>query len=287
MSSDEVTFEMIMERIGELVTRRDDVVSVGVFGSRARVSRPADKWSDLDLLLFVTAPDAWLQDRDWIQSIGECLIDFYEPAVFGAGIEIRVLFQGFLDVDFLLFPVREIDRILGRAEVSDWLRSGSYALADKDGRLTERIHACSRQSDALKSAPLTVDLCNLTADFFFHVVWAAKKLMRGETLVAKNCCDTYMKKLLLRLLAINQRAKDGTCDVPAEEARFFEQWAGEDIASRFLSIYATYNKQDIMRSIAATAELFSEVAKETGKLLGQEYPFRFENNAMMFLESHR
>jgi hypothetical protein len=36
-----------------------------VVGSRARTDHPADRWSDLDLLLFTTAPDAYAADDPW------------------------------------------------------------------------------------------------------------------------------------------------------------------------------------------------------------------------------
>src|SRR5207244_90365 len=37
-------------------------------------------------------------------------------------------------------------------------------------------------------------------DFWYHAVWNARKLRRGELFVAKNACDGYLKALVLRML---------------------------------------------------------------------------------------
>ncbi len=278
------TFDTIQKRVEAVCASRDDIISAGVFGSRARKVRPADRWSDLDLLLFVTEPELFLRESEWLHSVGRPLIDFHETGLFGSGVERRVLFEGYLDVDFVFFPADAFEQVMTNKGASSWVRSGFSLIVDKDGRLSEMLaRRAARLPESEQSGP--IDFQNLVADYFFHVVWAAKKLMRGEILVAKNCCDTYMKKLLLRLLSANVAAKGGTPHIPGDEARFFEQWAGDAITAKFSSIYATYDRENILGAIQATTEVFSDLAKETAALLGQEYPAGYEVAAMAFLKS--
>jgi aminoglycoside 6-adenylyltransferase len=227
------TFAVIRDRVKEIAVSREDIISVAVFGSQARDARPADEWSDLDLLMFVTDPEVFLRESDWLESIGDPLIDFHESGLFGFGVERRVLFQEYLDVDFLLFPENELRRIFDIRDVAHWLESGLYVLIDKDGRLSGILRAVSERAPEPERPRPAIDYRNMIGDFYFHVVWAAKKLMRGEILVAKNCCDNYMKGILLRLLAANVAAKGGAQEVPADKARYFEQWAGDETAAAF------------------------------------------------------
>lgn len=46
------------------------------------------------------------------------------------------------------------------------------------------------------------EFLNLTNDFYFHNIWAAKKLLRGELWSAKMCVDAYLKNYLLKMIEL-------------------------------------------------------------------------------------
>src|SRR5512140_1492030 len=50
---------------------RADVRAAVVVGSRARRDHPADEWSDLDLIVYITDPQPYACDETWLDEIAE------------------------------------------------------------------------------------------------------------------------------------------------------------------------------------------------------------------------
>ena len=183
-----------------------------IVGSRARVdkSHPGDEWSDLDLVLFVTNPTQYLETTEWLTKIGNPWLTFIESTGAGQGMERRVLFEGGLDVDFAIFPVDLIDQMAATsipADVADTLRRGVAVLLDKDG-LWQRLQFSPQESYA-PQPPTPAEFLELVNDFWYHAVWTAKKLRRGELWTAKGCSDNYMKWQLLQMVEWHAHASQG------------------------------------------------------------------------------
>lgn len=47
-----ISYEIIIERVISWAKDREDIKAIVIIGSRARDNVPADKWSDLDLVIF-------------------------------------------------------------------------------------------------------------------------------------------------------------------------------------------------------------------------------------------
>src|SRR3712207_4474218 len=63
--------------------RQAPVRAAAVVGSRARTDRPADEWSDLDLVVVVTDPQPYLTTTDWLAQIAVPHLTFLEPTAIG------------------------------------------------------------------------------------------------------------------------------------------------------------------------------------------------------------
>jgi aminoglycoside 6-adenylyltransferase len=66
-------------------------------------------------------------------------------------------------------------------------------LLDKDGVLRS-LPALAELAATAPPPPLPTEAAflNQISDFWYHALWAARKLRRGELLVAKQCCDSYL-----------------------------------------------------------------------------------------------
>ena len=64
----------------------------------------------------------------------------------------------------------------------------------------------------------------LAHDFWYHALWTAKKLRRGEVYTALLCLDGYLKVRLVVLLGWHARAVDPSVDT-WHAGRFLERWA--------------------------------------------------------------
>jgi aminoglycoside 6-adenylyltransferase len=245
-----------------------------IIGSRARTdNHPADEWSDLDIVMFVTNPEHYLTRPGWIEEIGNPWLTFIEPAGAGQGMERRVLFEGGLDTDFAFIPVNLIHQMeeMGLpSDVADILRRGVEVLFDKDG-LWERLQV-PRQESQSPQPPSQAEFLELVNDFWYHAVWTAKKLRRGELWVAKGCSDNYMKSQLLRMVEWHARARNGWDYDIWHKGRFLEQWASHQFVKALPDVFAYYDREDLWRGLLATMDLFRWLTVETAERLDFSYP---------------
>jgi aminoglycoside 6-adenylyltransferase len=268
-----MTMDALMERIFAWAENCPEVRAAIIIGSQARTDRPADRWSDLDLVLVVPDPAFLLARTDWLDAIAPHWLTFLEPTATGDGTERRVLFEGGLDVDFVPIPLEAIEQIIARGWPEDavgTLRRGMRIALDKDS-LTERLPPLPAETNMFV-APSQAEFGELVSDFVYHAVWTAKKLRRGELATAKSCLDSYMKRRLLRMMEWHARATRGDSVDTWHEGRFLELWADPRAIEGLRQAFAHYDEADVRRALFATLELFRWLAVETAETWGYAYP---------------
>jgi aminoglycoside 6-adenylyltransferase len=300
------TYEHLLERFVSWASAQPDIGTALVIGSQARTTRPADAWSDLDLVVTVTTPERYLTDADWLNAIGNPCITFVERT--GNDSERRVLFEGGLDVDFVLLSRRKLQlltRVLrlrrqfpsvfgllpkpaahqitqGIATFANVVRRGTRVLIDKDG-IVEQLLLVTAES--LSPHPPTQDaFLNLINDFWYHAVWTAKKLRRGELWTAKGCSDVYMKGQLLQVIEWHACTTQGWAHDTWHAGRFLEQWADSRVVRELYGVFAYYDENDLWRGLAATMDLFRWVAVETAAHLTYPYPTAVDEHATQLVQ---
>jgi aminoglycoside 6-adenylyltransferase len=256
-----MTVEAFLEQITAWAGEQPDVRAVFLVGSQARRVVPADELSDVDLVLVVDDPAAYVESAGWLEAFGRPLLTFFEPTPLGGLVERRVLFDSGLEVDFNLAPAAGMTALLADPEAMAVVARGYRILHDELGLGTGFANAASVESNALTAC----QLAQLSHDFWYHALWAAKKLRRGETYVAKQACDGYLKSLLVQLLTINAR----TSGVDTwHQGRFLERWAAPADLVELGASYAHYDSADIARAIKATAAMFERLERELADHLG-------------------
>lgn len=279
-----------MDHLIEQITRwgmlRSDIRSLTVVGSRARVDRPADQWSDLDLLLVTTDPQPYLVSGDWLDDIAPVRLTFLEATAVGNLVERRVLFDGAHDVDLTFVPTNLIQQML-HADVPDDVatvfRRGTRVMFDKDTLMQRVLASVSPTSIAV--SPLTqAAFRQVVHDFLYHGMWTAKKLRRGEVWVAKMCCDAYMKTLLLHMLEWHTRVTKGEEQDIWHNGRFLEQWANPHVLAALKDAFAYYDAPDIHRALLNTLALFRWLAEETAQKLEYDYPTQTHDYIVRWIE---
>ena len=257
--------EALLAAVTAWARERGDVRAVLVVGSRARADTPADRWSDTDIALVVDDPAPYLASSDWLGAFGRPLLSFVEPTAVGPFTERRVLFETGQEVDFALLPVAAAMRMAQDPEVAAVLRRGFRVLVDTLG-----LEATLRNSAApppRTGLPDQAAFAQLAHDFWYHLVWAAKKLRRGELWIATQSCDCYLKGLVVRLLAWHARAADPRTDT-WHGGRFLERWADPRALRELRHAYAGYDAAGVARALWATAELFERLERECAERLG-------------------
>jgi aminoglycoside 6-adenylyltransferase len=233
-----------------------DVHAVVLIGSQARVDTPADQVSDVDLALFVEEPARYLREEEWLQRFGEPLLSFRESTAVGSFEERRVLYRDGLEVDFAILPAAVAAAL--PPEAAAVLARGFRVLYD-DGIGIDTLGPSSIEP----GAPTQAEFDQLANDFWYHVLWAAKKLWRGEVLVAKQVCDCWLTAQVVELARRRSHGRDTW-----HGYRFYERWADAELVEALRPTFACYDAEDVGRALRAKAELFGQLEDDVAKRFG-------------------
>ncbi|MFX1509275.1 MAG: aminoglycoside 6-adenylyltransferase [Promethearchaeota archaeon] len=261
---------------------QDHIRLAMVVGSRARKMAPADQWSDLDIVIFSTDPGKLIDSEDWVNKFGNPVITFIEPTAGGSGesYERRVLYNNGLDVDFAVDPfelmlkakkngitpelVEETANVIGR---------GIRVLIDKDKLMTNFLKEYKAIKIPKAGPPTEHEYLERVKDFWYHTVWAAKKIRRGELWEGKACLDCFMKgRCLLPMIEWHARLVHFHGYDTWFRGRFMERWADPRIIAELRGVFAHYDEEDVWQALANTMQLFRWMAKEVAEKLDFTYP---------------
>jgi len=242
----------LLQNLTHHIRADEDIRAAFLVGSRARSDCPADEYSDIDIIAITTQPERYLASDNWLASIGTPRISFIEDTVLGDK-ERRILFEGGADLDFLVFTGEQVPRIQN-GELDGMLARGYVLIKDELG-LAQILEEAHRRANTQDAPALTQDeFANMAQDFWFHAVWTAKKMARGELLYAKHCLDVYMKERLLALIEQHPGAW--------YNGRFIERWAQPWVLEGLAAAYARYDLPDMKRALLATMDLFRGLTAE-------------------------
>ncbi len=259
--------ELLAAAIGDWGESREDVRAVLLVGSQVRAEMPADRWSDLDVGLFVDDPGRLAADATWVEEFGTPVLTFLEPTAFGNRVERRVLYETGEDVDFPLLEVSAWRELAASPEARLLLARGYRVLHDEVGMEAELRNIPPPEAD---EPPDAAALTELAHDFWYHALWTAKKLRRGEVFTALGCLDGYLMERLVTLLAWHAKAVDPTVDT-WHSGRFVERWGDPGALVALEFAYAKYSVRDVARGLWETIDLFQGLEEETGRRLGLEH----------------
>ncbi len=276
-------YDSITDRFIKFGEESDHVRSAVVIGSRGREDIEADEWSDLDIVIFAEDVDLFLSNEGWLENLGEYWLTFLEDTPIGDTKERRVLFEGALDVDFAVLSSGDFDKVKENHEIRSTLSKGYKVLIDKDGLFDDieftQDETSRSEEDKL---PSQSEFDNLVKDFWYHTLWSAKKLFRGEIWIAKSGVDGYLKSKLLRMIEWHAIVK-GEEDI-REEGRFLESWADHRVIDDLEKCFSHYEEEDIKRALKKTMELFRWITKEVSDELGYGYPSNADERCTEWVE---
>jgi aminoglycoside 6-adenylyltransferase len=275
------TYQLLAEKFAQWAQGEGGIRAALMIGSRARADHPADQWADLDLIVVAADPGPYLASSAWLSAIAVPWLTFIETSGDGRVLERRALFEGGLDVDFAFLPLemaRQMAQFGLPPDVADMFRRGARLLLDKDDLFASIMDLAGAPLPPV-SPPSPDEFMNLVNDFWYHAVWSAKHLRRGELWWAKSGCDDHMKYLLRRMLEWHARLRHGPEHDTWLRGRFLEEWADPRAVKELHQTFAHYDAQDIWRALFATMDLFRWLSYEAAGSLGYGYPRLGEQHA--------
>jgi aminoglycoside 6-adenylyltransferase len=278
-------YDQLIQKFVEWAQSEADLRAAMIIGSRSRVDHPADEWADLDIVLFLNTPQCYIDSAEWLDNIDPPWLTFIECTPDG-GWERRALFAPGLDVDFAIVPAQYLESMLNTARPPMWVdifRRGSRIVLDKDGFIAQLMQKPTPDT-LLFQPPAEVEYLNVVNDFWYHTVWTAKHLRRGELWWAKSGCDDRLKSLLRQVLEWHAHTMKGSGYDTWMRGRFLEEWADPRALKELPTIFAHYDPQDIAQATFRTMDLFRWLSIEVAQHWGYTYPTHGEQAASGLVE---
>lgn len=228
-----------------------------VIGSQARAGA-ADAESDVDLVLVTDDPEHYLRG-EWLSELGRPVLSFVQPLNV---VERRVLFDSGLAVDFGVVPTDALPMI---AEDPGMRGSPPRARAVRMLHDTIGLGPLAERFASQPIPPYPRDRAKqVSHEFWFFALLAAKKLRRGEIYIAKNHLEIDMKPMLVEVLTECVRLR-----APEREiwggGRYLERWLDADELAALGRTYARYDRSDIARAVKESADMFTRLESELWK----------------------
>lgn len=268
----------IKNRLIECAKNDDDIKSIIAIGSSTRDDNKADEYSDLDLFIVTDNVDTWYSG-EYPNRLGEVSISFIEPTL-GGGRERRCIFEEDKDVDMIIMTPEQFETAL-KDGVAGWVMNRGYNIL-YDINSYEKMIQTYVVFGASSPNMSDSEFDNMVNDFYFHNIWASKKLLRGEIWSAKMCVDAYLKNYLLKAIELYCHEIYGK-DV-WHDGRFIDRWADEKIIDELKKCFAHYDRQDILNALLATNCLFERVTREIAQNRGCIYSDKAASCAKKYLE---
>jgi len=190
------------------------------------------------------------------------------------------------DVDFAIIPQERAQRLFQSipqsteiradsqvlAQISNLLGRGMRILIDKDGITSQLSTLAASIKKPPSSRPTQDEFLKVVNDFFYHAVFTAKHLRRGELWWTATCLDCHMQHLLLRVIEWHALVTHDWKYDTWFRGRFLEEWASPKAVKGLYEAFGRYDEEDIKRALLAAIDLFRLLGTETAGKLGYRYP---------------
>ncbi|MCI0556440.1 MAG: aminoglycoside 6-adenylyltransferase [Anaerolineae bacterium] len=266
----------VISRLIQWAEQRDSIRAMLLTSTRAVPNTPMDQYSDYDVVLIVKDIHPFFDDRSWLEDFGEVLVAYWDPIDFDPDYSIEnvanvIQYADGLKIDFTLWPVELMRRIVQAPTLMAELDAGYRVLMDKD-HLTDDLQSPTYK--AYIPTPPTNDVYQKTIeDFFSDAPYVAKCLSRGELFPTKWCLDYDMKHVFLRPMLEWRVEIDHGWTIPVGAlGKGLKKRLSPEIWSQLEDAYVGADIADNWEALFRTMTLFRKVAMEVGEALGYAYP---------------
>ncbi len=231
-------------------------------GSAARTVRPADKYSDRDIQLFVTDPDGD-QYLAWLRKYAPLWMVIRERQ---AKTNLwLIMYHGGHSLHLSINTVADLEKIVERQQLWTDQQRGYKILLDRDGYVAKLPPPRSPSYQP----PSETAFVECVESFFYGVILIAKQLKRGHlwTVQWANCIE---QKFLLQMLEWHAHAHADVDTWYRGEA--MKHWVTDDIWTSLHEVFGHFDSADSWRALFAAIALFRRTADETATILNYVLP---------------
>ncbi len=252
--------------------------------TRANPRASLDIFSDYDVLLVVSDLDSFVHDTSWQHDFGVPLVRFSDQGL-ELGIEEYarlVLYEDGTKIDYIIWPVVLLERVLQQSKLPDVLDVGYQVLVDKDGMAQGLLPPT--YTAHIPQKPTGPEFLALVEEFWWESIYVAKTLRRDELTQAKYSLDMVMKlELLVKLLEWRVEIDHDWALKPGILGKGLKKLLDPETWSAFADTYTGPDLEENWAALFKTTALFRRVAGEVARTLGYAYPDDLDRGVTEYL----
>ncbi|HVU09878.1 MAG TPA: aminoglycoside 6-adenylyltransferase [Phototrophicaceae bacterium] len=267
-----MTYEELAARVVTWAQTQPAIRAVINVGSRARAEYPADRWSDLDLIVFTTDRPHYAADPAWLHKFGTIWVTYQEATAPGDA-EWYVVYEGGLKLDVILLqvdhPALALADLLPRYPYQEAFARGIKVLYDQQGS----ARTISAQPHTPDAPPSAAEFDHVISGFLMAAVTTAKFITRGDFYRAQRWFASDLHVHLLTMIRWHALGRDRWYG-----ARFIEQWADPRVLAALPQTFALYERASLQTALLAILDLFWLIGMESAARFDLTYPTDTHDN---------
>lgn len=273
-------YKNLEERISNWGLSNEEILAIYVVGSRARVDKPFDEFSDLDIVVFSTNPDYYLQNDEWLQNIDKVWTSFMFRTAGGHPEKLIVFDQG-AQVDFIFHHISDLEHVILSDQIPEVFQRGARLLLDKkgDGHRLIPTEAYVPENNPISEAAF-LQVVNM---FCFACLYVAKRIMRCDMWTA-NHRDKDCKELMLQMVEWHAKARHGATYDTWHAGKFINEWADQDVLANLKDTFGGYDPIKSWKALNVSFDLFSRLSSEVATTYKFTNPEHLFTNVRTWLE---
>jgi hypothetical protein len=189
---------------------REDLRALVQFGSRVRQDGTADRWSDYDYHIITSKPRDY-RDGSFARELGSCWA-LATRISFGNVLRVTAIYEGALEADFIVLSHLEMAIV---ALALKWPSTSPFWPRALAGGVSSLKIAAAPGWKVIKGGPLwegryaritphlapmtEAEFGGLCGEFWVELVWAAKKVARGEFRAGQRAIHEHLVENALRI----------------------------------------------------------------------------------------
>jgi aminoglycoside 6-adenylyltransferase len=268
----------------EWADQRPAVRAMLLTSSRAIPNAPVDVLSDYDVVLIVRDVLPLYEDRTWLEAFGPVLVLYRDPLepYYGFLKSCYVTqYEDGLKIDFTLWPVEILRRIVAAPQLPDEFDAGYQVLLDKD-HLTDGLKPPTYKA-YIPKPPTEAEYRDAVELLFHEATYAAKYLWRDDLMAAKYMLDHIKQEHLRPVLEWRVEIDQHWSLKPGLYGRGMKKQLSPDLWAELESTYVGSGREENWAALFGTIALFRQVAIEVGDRLGFAYPLDLDRRAVEYL----
>lgn len=242
----------------------DRIRAVTMDGSRANKNAVHDKYSDFDIVYFVTDVREFTEDKSWVSYFGDILIvqypqDWYSHPYDYKSHETFVYLIQFTDgnrIDLSIVDISNIDR-------EKFIKEPRIVLLNKDNY--EELIPIDDEKAFFIQPPTQLEFYNTCNEFRWLSIYISKGLCRKEFYYAKYSYDVLIMEMFMKMLNWKVGIEHGFSVTTGSHSKYLKRFLSASEMRRLQGIFPSGEYDDMWDKLFLMYDYFNELEIEVSK----------------------